>query len=392
MAENKGRSGHLHPHPHEPAAVTPTHDHPHPHPHGSADHGHTHGPGDEGHSHRPGGHSHATSRLGKIYELFIGHSHDPGDQVDEALESNKRGIRALKLSLVGLGLTAVLQLIVVYFTSSVALLADTVHNFADALTAIPIWIAFILGARQATRRYTFGYRRAEDLAGLFVLAMITFSAIFAAWESIHRLLEPQPITNVWAVFAAGFIGFLGNEAVALFRIREGKAIGSAALVADGYHARTDGITSLGVVVGAVGVMLGFPLADPIVGLLISVMILLVLKQATGQVLARLMDAIDPALVDHVEELAASVPGVQGVDRIRLRWLGHSLEVSLAITVDAALSVTEGHEVSEKVRGRLFHQVRRLETAIVHVDPSGTFDGGLTHHHDQPTRHPVASGG
>ena len=131
----------------------------------------------------------------------------------------------------------------------------------------------------ATRRYTFGYRRAEDLAGLFVLLMILFSALLAAWESIDRLISPQTMTNIPAVIAAGFIGFLGNEAVALYRIRVGKDIGSAALVADGYHARTDGLTSLAVVAGALGVAAGYPLADPIVGLLITAVILVVLKQA-----------------------------------------------------------------------------------------------------------------
>ena len=204
-----------------------------------------------------------------------------------------------------------------------------------------------------------------------------------------RLVNQEPIGNLFAVGVAGLIGFAGNELVAVFRIREGKAIGSAALVADGYHARTDGLTSLAVVVGAAGVALGFPLADPIVGLLISITIILVLRQAAAQMLARLMDAIDPALVEHVEELAGAVPGVQRVDRVRLRWLGHSLEASLAITVDARLTVAEGHVVSEKVRGRLFHDVRRLESAVIHVDPSGIGperDGSLTHHHDKPTRH------
>ncbi len=401
-----------HPHPHpakaepaKPASAGHEHPHPHPHPHehddgsdghshGADDHGHSHdGDGEHGHSHGPGGHSHATSTLGKIYEMFVGHSHDPGDQIDEALESNKRGIRALKLSLIGLAVTATLQLLVFAISNSVGLLADTIHNFADALTAVPLWIAFILGARAANRRYTFGYRRAEDLAGLFILLMIALSSIIAAAESVIRLVNPEPVNNLLAVAAAGFIGFLGNELVAVFRIREGKAIGSAALVADGYHARTDGLTSLAVVVGAGGVYLGFPLADPIVGLLISITIILVLKQATSQVLARLMDAIDPAMVTRVEELALSVEGVQAVDRVRLRWLGHSLEAGLAITVDAGLTVAEGHVISEKVRGKLFHRVRRLETAIIHVDPSGAGpeqDGGLTHHHDQPTRHEAAS--
>ena len=256
------------------------------------------------------GHAHDQPEgwLRRLAEMFVGHSHDPGDSIDDALTSSARGIRALKVSLLVLGLTAVAQLAVVLVSGSVALLADTIHNFSDALTAIPLWIAFAIGGRAATRRYTFGYRRAEDLAGLFVLLMIAGSALLAAYESISRLIDPQPITNIPIVLVAGLIGFAGNELVALYRIRVGRSIGSAALVADGYHARTDGLTSLAVVAGALGVAAGYPLADPLVGLLITAVILVVLKQATGQMLGRLMDAVEPELVDEVETIAASVPG------------------------------------------------------------------------------------
>jgi cation diffusion facilitator family transporter len=338
-----------------------THDHDHDHPH---DH--------------PGG------PLRRLVGLFVGHSHDPGDSIDDALTSDARGIRALKLSLLILGITAIGQLAVVIVSGSVALLADTIHNFSDALTAIPLWIAFAIGARAATRRYTFGYRRAEDLAGLFVLLMIAASALLAAYESITRLVNPQPITNIPIVLAAGFIGFLGNEAVALYRLRVGRSIGSAALVADGYHARTDGLTSLAVVGGALGVAAGYPLADPLVGLLITAVILVVLKQATGQMLGRLMDAVEPELVEQVETIATAVPEVQSVDRLRVRWLGHALEASMAITVDCDMTVSDGHRVSEEVRHRLLHEVRRLDTAVIHVNPcghAGEDPHELTRHHD-----------
>ena len=309
-----------------------------------------------------------------------------GDSIDDALTSDRRGIRALKLSLLALGITAVAQLAVVLVSGSVALLADTIHNFSDALTAIPLWIAFAIGSRAATRRYTFGYRRAEDLAGLFVLLMIAASAVLAAYESISRLINPQPITNIPIVIAAGFIGFAGNELVALYRIRVGRSIGSAALVADGYHARTDGLTSLAVVAGALGVAAGYPLADPVVGLLITAVILVVLKQATGQMLGRLMDAVEPELVEQVETVAASVPDVQSVDRLRVRWLGHALEASMAITVDCDMTVTQGHRVSEEVRHRLLHEVRRLDTAVIHVNPCD--HSGVDAHRAHPTPRPA----
>ena len=349
------------------------HDHAHDEPHA---HGHPH--------------DHAEGGLRRLVGTLVGHSHDPGDVLDDALTSDALGIRALKLSLLVLGLTAVAQLAVVLVSGSVALLADTIHNFSDALTAVPLWIAFAIGGRAATRRYTFGYRRAEDLAGLFVLLVIAASAVLAAYESVSRLIDPQPISSIPIVIAAGFTGFAGNEAVALYRIRVGRSIGSAALVADGYHARTDGLTSLAVVGGALGVAAGYPLADPLVGLLITAVILVVLRQATGQMLGRLMDAVEPELVERVETIAASVPEVQSVDRLRVRWLGHALEASMAITVDRDLTVTEGHRVSEEVRHRLLHRVRRLDTAIIHVNPcghSGEDAHALTRHHDPLARHP-----
>jgi cation diffusion facilitator family transporter len=382
-----------HPHPHDDLRVDePDHDQEEP--------GHAHPPGDDrehvqvrlasdhGHDHEHEHDHHPLGRLAALAERFIGHSHDPGDSLDDALTSSARGIRALKLSLVALGVTAALQLVVVVISSSVALFADTVHNFADALTAVPLWVAFTIGSRAATRRYTFGYRRAEDLAGLFVLLMILLSAVLAGWESLNRLLDPQPMTNIAAVIAAGLIGLAGNELVAWYRIRVGRDIGSAALVADGYHARTDGLTSLAVVLGAIGVAAGYPIADPLVGLLITAVILVVLKQATSQMLGRLMDAVEPELVDQVEEVTRAVPGVQGVGPVRLRWVGHALEVTLSITVDCDLTVAQGHGVAEEVRHRLLHEVRRLDSVLIHVDPCD-HDGADAHaaarHHDRDVR-------
>jgi len=296
------------------------------------------------------------------------HSHDSHDSIDAALESSAKGIRAVKVSLVALLLTAVAQVAVVLVTGSVALLADTIHNFSDALTSIPLWIAFVVGRRVATKRFTYGYRRAEDLAGLFIVGMIAFSAVLAGWESVNRLIDPQPITNVGLVMAAGVVGFVGNELVAVYRIRVGREIGSAALVADGLHARTDGFTSLAVVAGAIGVALGFPQADPAVGLLITVAILWILKDAARSVFSRLMDAVDPALVDDIGRRARSIGGVEGIDGIRVRWIGHRLEASLHATVDRDLSVARGHAVAEDVRHELLRRVRGLDDVLVHVDP------------------------
>jgi cation diffusion facilitator family transporter len=301
--------------------------------------------------------------------IFAPHSHDSADSVDSALESSAKGIRAVKISLVALLVTSGLQVLVVLITNSVALLADTIHNFSDALTAVPLWIAFVLGRRAATKRFTYGYRRSEDLAGIFIVAMIALSAALAAWQAIERLVNPQPLSNLGLLAAAGVIGFVGNELVALYRIRVGKDIGSAALVADGYHARTDGLTSLAVVVGAAGAWIGFPQADPIIGLLITVAILWVLKGAAGQVFARLMDAVDPDLTDAVER-AAHQPGVEEVSSVRIRWIGHRLEAEAHVVVDCDLSTISSHGIAEGVRHGIFHAVPKISDVIVHVDPCG----------------------
>ena len=291
------------------------------------------------------------------------------ESTESALEASTAGIRAVKISLVALGVTAIAQLIVVLITGSVALLADTIHNFSDALTAIPLWIAFVLSRRAANRRYTYGYGRAEDLAGVFIVAMIALSSILAAYESIRRLIDPQPIRAVWVVVAAGLIGFAGNELVAVYRIRVGNTIGSAALVADGVHARTDGFTSLAVVLGAIGVMAGFPLADPIVGLLITVAILGVLRGAARDIYRRLMDAVDPDLVDAAEAAVGDVRGVRSVDSVRLRWIGHRMRAEITLTVDDTLSVVKAHAIADEAQHQLIHRVPRLDDATVHVNPA-----------------------
>ncbi|HEV7148952.1 MAG TPA: cation diffusion facilitator family transporter [Pedococcus sp.] len=304
-----------------------------------------------------------------LSELTGGHSHDSADQVDEALEADAAGRRALVISLVGLGATALVQGVVVSVSGSVALLGDTMHNVADALTAVPLLVAFSLARRPVTKRFTYGYGRAEDLAGLFVVAMITLSSALAAYEAVTRLLHPHAVTHLWAVAAAGLVGFAGNEIVAGYRIRVGRQIGSAALVADGLHARTDGFTSLAVLLGAGGVALGWTWADPVVGLLITVAILGVLRSAVVQVGARLMDAVDPGLVDQAIAAIATVEGVQSVRDLRIRWIGHTLRAEADVVVDAQLSVGQGHDLAHHAEEHLLTYVRRLTAATIHISPS-----------------------
>jgi cation diffusion facilitator family transporter len=329
---------------------------------------------EQGHDHRGHGHAHGHGQgrrrgLSALRHLITPHSHDSADRVDTALETSKRGIRALIRSFAALFVTAVAQLALVLVTGSVALLGDTIHNFADALTALPLGIAFLLGRRAATRRYTYGLGRAEDLAGVVVVLLIAASAALAGYEAVLRLITPQPVQHLWVVAAAGVVGFIGNELVARYRITVGRQIGSAALVADGLHARTDGFTSLAVVLGAAGVGLGFPAADPIIGLLITVAILFVLRDAAKEVLRRLMDAVDPATVDLAERTARAIPGVRDVTDLRMRWIGHALRAELAVRVDADLTVQQAHQLTHDVEARLRHAVPRLTAAAILTEPA-----------------------
>ena len=329
---------------------------------------------DQHHGAPPGGHNahrhdHGAGLRGWLIGLIRPHSHDSADSVDSALESSAQGIRAVKLSLAVLAVTAALQLLVFLASGSVALLADTVHNVSDALTAVPLWIAFVVGRRAANRRYTYGYGRAEDLAGLFIVAMIALSAVVAGVEAIRRLIDPVPVQHVGWVAVAGLIGFLGNEFVAVYRIRIGRRIGSAALVADGLHARTDGFTSLAVLAGAAGVAAGYPLADPIVGLVITVAILAVLRTAVRDVYRRLMDAVDPELVDQAERSLMSTPGVLGVRALRMRWIGHQIHAEADLDIDGHATLVDAHDLAHAAEHRLTHDVPKLRTAAIHAYPA-----------------------
>ncbi|MFI9601084.1 cation diffusion facilitator family transporter [Streptomyces sp. NPDC052043] len=322
------------------------------------------------HRHGPGpGHRHGRLPGRRLAHLLTPHSHEPATRLDPALESSARGLRALWASLAVLGATALAQAVVVVASGSVALLGDTVHNTADALTAVPLGIAFVLGRRAATRRFTYGYGRAEDLAGLVIVVTITASAAFSAWTAVQRLVDPRPVEHLPAVALAALVGFAGNEWVARHRIRVGRAIGSAALVADGLHARTDGFTSLAVLLGAAGSALGLRAADPLVGLAITAAIALVLRDAAREVLRRMMDAVDPALVDRAEGALREVPGVRAVGELRLRWIGHRLRAEVAVVVDGEATVRQAHAIAVEAEHALLHAVPGLTAALVHADPA-----------------------
>jgi cation diffusion facilitator family transporter len=333
-----------------------------------------------GHSHAHGshGHSHGVHDEG-------GHGHTHG-VVDPSIASSARGIWAIKWSFVILAITAVLQLIVVFYSGSVALLADTIHNVGDAATAIPLWIAFSLVRRPATKTFNYGLGRVEDYAGLVIVLIILFSALVAGYEAIDRLINPQPMTQILAVAIAGVVGFIGNEAVAVFRIRVGREMNSAALIADGYHARTDGLTSLAVVLGAFGVWMGFPLADPIIGLLITIAIFGIVWQSARAVITRSLDGVEPGISEEITHAAEHVPGIDRVVDVKARWLGHKLHTDIVISVDPLKSLSEANAIAASLRRELQAHLPSLGNATVQFDDYGIEPAGAAHDHGHGHHH------
>jgi cation diffusion facilitator family transporter len=308
------------------------------------------------------------------------HHHHHG-VIDPQITDTERGIRAVKRSFGALMVTAVFQVGVVALSGSVALLADTLHNFGDAFTALPLWIAFHLSHRPPSKRFTYGWGRLEDLAGVFIVFVILASAVAAGYESFMRFLQPRPVKILWVVAIAAIVGFAGNELVARYRIKIGKEINSAALEADGHHARMDGLVSLGVLCSALGVWLGYPLVDPIVGLLITLTILKIVWDAGKSVFLRLMDAVDPEIVDQIGDLAGQTAGVKDVSEVRVRWVGHRLHAEVNLAVAPDLSISEAHDISRDVQHGILHDLPFLSNILIHVDP--TDSSGEAHHRMNP---------
>lgn len=330
------------------------------------------------HGHRDGSGEGWLRRLRHRLTHLVAHDHDHAPTV-AILDTGAEGIRATKVSLVGLGTTALLQALIVIVSGSVALLSDTLHNLTDALTAIPLWIAFAMGRRPATQRYTYGFNRAEDWAGLVIVIAIAVSAGLVIWESLHRLVEPRLIDQIPWVIAAGVVGALGNELVARYRIRVGMVIGSEALITDGRHARTDALTSLAVVLAGVGAAFGLSWVDPVAGLVVAVPILWLLTRSARRIFRRLIDGIEPEVIATAASSIARVDGVDSVENLRARWNGHQLRISASIAVQSTLTVKEGHDIAHAAEHELHHAFATPVVATIHVEPS-----------DHPERHEITA--
>ena len=371
------------------------HKHPHedaPHQHGPGSHDHApHENHDAAASHQDAahdersahphdeGHGHPHSKGGEHPDAE-GHGHTHG-AVDASILTSERGIWAIRWSFVVLFFTALIQIYVYFQSGSVGLLADTIHNFSDAATAVPLWIAFTLVRRRPSLRFPYGLGRVEDLAGVSIVFVILFSAVAAGYESIHRFFHPVVVTHLYAVMFASVVGFFGNEIAANIRIRVGKEIESAALIADGHHARVDGFASLAVLFGALGVKLGYPLADPIVGILITIIIGKVVWDSMIAVFTRILDGVDPSLIPQLTGIARATPGVVEVDEVRARWLGHRLVAEVTFGVPPDITIEQGHEIAKRVQEAIQDKLPHVQAVSVHVDPSNEL--GAEHHHPHP---------
>jgi cation diffusion facilitator family transporter len=302
-----------------------------------------------------------------------GHSHTHG-AIDPSIATSERGLWAVKWSLVGLMLTAAMQAGVFWLSGSVALLADLIHNIGDAMTALPLGIAFLVARRSPTRRFAYGFGRLEDLAGVAIVGIVLLSAVITAYESFQRFLHPQPLHHLGALAMAGLVGFIGNEVVALFRMRVGRDINSAALIADGQHAMADGLVSLSVVLSAVGVWLGFPWADPVIGMVITGVLLKIVWESGQTIFGRMLDGVEDEVIDTLSHAIDHVADVKAVEHIRARWLGHRLWSEVSVAVEPTLSVTEGAAIAAQLKATLQDHLPYLAEVIVQIRPYEQTEG------------------
>ena len=312
------------------------------------------------------------------------HHHHHGDcththgVIDPEIASSTLGIWAVKWSLVGLVLTAIIQAAVFWLSGSVALLADMIHNVGDAMTAVPLGVAFLVSRRKPTPRFSYGFARLEDLAGVMIVAIVLLSAIITAYESVERFYHPQPLHHLGALAIAGFVGFIGNEIVAVFRVRVGREINSAALVADGYHAMADGLVSLAVLLSAVGVSLGYSWVDPVIGLAIAAVLLKIVWESGQTIFSRLLDGVEPEVLESLHHAVSHVPeieteafaehGVSCIANLRTRWLGHRLHVEMDIILPPNLFLQETQGITDTVEEQLKAHMPYIGLIVVRAVP------------------------
>lgn len=322
------------------------------------------------------------------YDAEVGseHVHEHHAHVhDHSLAAVSAGtdgaLRVVVLSSVLLAAVAAAELTAAVVSNSAAVLADGLHNLGDVSTTVALAIAFILSRRAPNRRFPYGYHRVEDLAGLVVLALIVGSAVASGVTSVEHLIHRQQLSSAWLALGVAASGFLGNEIAGQYKVRAGTRLRSLVLIADGRHSRTDGLASLGAVVGVAGAMLGVPILDPVAGLVITLIIAVVAWETGKGLTGRLLDEADASLVATIEEVASATDGVVAVTDTRARWMGRRVLAEVTLEVAPETTIALAHALGEEVRHRLYHRIDPLTDVIVHLDPAGDADAhdAVSHH-------------
>jgi cation diffusion facilitator family transporter len=290
-----------------------------------------------------------------------GHSHG-----SEAF-GDRDAVRAVLVSAVALGAAAAVEFAASIAGNSAGVLADALHNAGDVLTTAILLVSFSLARRPATRRFPNGFGRIEDVATLLIVVVVVVTSAVAGFESVQKLLTPGRYGGVAFSLVAAAIGAVANFAVSRYKIQVGRAIGSTALEADGIHSRIDALVSAAAFVGIGLASLGVPLADPIAGLAITVMILYILAGTVRKLFYRMMDSVDPHLVDELSTTAAGVEGVLRVHDLRARWVGRELVAVLHLDCDADASLAAAHGIAQKVEHAVSHRFPEVHLDI-HMDP------------------------
>jgi cation diffusion facilitator family transporter len=279
--------------------------------------------------------------------------------------------RALALSALGLFATGALELVLAVLTHSVGLLSDALHNLSDVSTSALVFFGFRVSKRPSSTRFSYGYERAEDLAGLGVALVIWGSAVFAGIESYRKLIDHGTTTHLAWGMAGAVIGMVGNQVVARYKGAVGRKIQSATLVADARHSWLDAISSLGALVGLILVAIGHPLGDPIAGFAITVFIAHVGYEVTSDVVIHLMDGVDPVILGRTESVATSVPGVLGAT-VRGRWTGRSLRLEVVSEVEPTMTVATSRALAHLVEREVLQSVGEARVVDVWIHPAGPF--------------------
>jgi len=278
------------------------------------------------------------------------------DDADERRQAN----RAVGLSAIGLALTGLAELLLALLTGSVGLLGDAIHNLSDVSTSAVVFLGFRLSRRPPTQRYTYGLERAEDLAGIGIALVVWASAAVAGLESVRKLLEHGRTAHVGVGIAGAALGIVGNQVVARYKLRTGRRIHSATLIADARHSWLDALSSAGALAGLVAVALGQSWGDPVAGLAVTAFIGHVGYEVSADVLRRLADGIDPDVIDRAEAAAGSVPGVVHA-HARARWTGRSLRIEIEGWVDPDLAVRDADTLGGHVADQLSRQLPEADS-------------------------------